>query len=115
MVGLLSISGGNIFRMGDDGMDTTVLQMVEYGDPVFTGRFHADILAVKFVKLVYKFDEIRLMAGKLTKMIDRLIGDLMSNDDTAGKLVFVDIDTTADGKHDSTHRKDPLLKRKREH
>ncbi len=108
MVSLLSISGANIFRMGDDSMDTAVFQMVEYGNPVFTGRFHADIVTVEFVKPVHKFDEIRLMTGELAEMIDGLIGNLMSNNDTAGKLVFVDIDTTADGKHDSTHRKGPL-------
>lgn len=36
----------------------------------------------------------------------------MSNNDTAGQFVFVDIDTTADRIHDSTHRKSPFQEEK---
>lgn len=53
-----------------------------------------------------------MISGKLKKMIDRFVCDLMSNNDAAGQFAFVDIDTTTDRIHDSTYRKSSFQEKK---
>lgn len=112
MISFLSISGMNIFRVSDDHMNPICFQMVIDKDSVFTSRFHADIVIVKCMKPINKFNKITMISGKLKKMIDRFVCDLMSNNDAAGQFAFVDIDTTTDRIHDSTYRKSSFQEKK---
>lgn len=108
MVGLLAVSGANIFGMSDDRMEAIVCQIVIDRDSVFPCGFHTNIATIEFAKPVYKFDQIGLVTGKFPKMVDRFIGDLRSYNDTTGKLSLVEIDATANGIHDSAHKKSPF-------
>ncbi len=42
------------FGIGNNDTDTTTLQDVEYGNPVLSGRFHANIVTIVFQKPIRK-------------------------------------------------------------
>ena len=46
------------FGIGNDDPDTTTFQNVEYGNPVLSGRFHANILTIVVQKPIRKTVEV---------------------------------------------------------
>ena len=98
LVRLLALDRPDIFRMGKDDMDM-IFQGVENGDPVFAGRFHADMKTLVFEKPVPESDKISVQGRKSFRKVECDFV-LVCGCDSSNKHSLMYIDTAADGVDD---------------
>ncbi len=80
--------------MGKRNPMVMLLENIENRDPIFTGRFHADILAVVFCKPVTQLIQSFCEGRKASLLILRAVVGI-GNTDTGIDPCFVDIESTA--------------------
>ena len=95
------------FGVGNHDLNTAFFKDVEYGNPVLSGGFHANIQAAVFQKPVCKTVQVRIEGTESLFLINGLQAVCGCGDDRSNHECFVNIHTAADWEYDFHTTKPP--------